>query len=170
MKKKLSFPIYNVAPEDLVFDGIKLMSEKKIGAVLVRSKGRGDANDHSLEKYVGIFTERDYLNKVALKGLNSRTTRVEEIMTKSPVIASADERCLSALKKMTSGRFRHIPVVQNNQIIGLVSIGDLVKSLITSFTESVEYLAEYIGGGPTRAGADVGVDASILKDKSSKKP
>jgi len=167
--KKLSFPIYNVAPGDLVFDGIKLMSEKKIGAVLVRSsKGRADLDDHSLDKYVGIFTERDYLNKVALKGLNSRTTRVEDIMTKSPVIASADERCLSALKKMTSGRFRHIPVVQNNQIIGLVSIGDLVKSLITSFTESVEYLAEYIGGGPARAAGPASSDPSTLKDGQSK--
>jgi len=123
------------------------MSDKKIGAVLVRAKSRdGDTDDRSLDKYVGIFTERDYMNKVALKGLNSRTTRVEDIMTKSPIIASVDERCLNALQKMTNGRFRHIPVVQDNKIVGLVSIGDLVKSLLTNFKDSVDYMNEYVGG------------------------
>jgi CBS domain-containing protein len=144
---KPSAPIFHISPGDLVFDGIKLMSEKKIGALLVRNKSRDDdPSDYSLDKYVGIFTERDYMNKVALKGLNSRTTRVEDIMTKSPIIASSDERCLSALQKMTHGRFRHIPVVQGNKIIGLISIGDLVKSLLISFTDSVRYYNDYLEG------------------------
>eukprot|EP00456_Euglypha_rotunda_P025271 TRINITY_DN2046_c0_g1_i1.p1 TRINITY_DN2046_c0_g1~~TRINITY_DN2046_c0_g1_i1.p1 ORF type:complete len:200 (+),score=16.62 TRINITY_DN2046_c0_g1_i1:129-728(+) len=158
--KRIVAPLFHVSPGDLVFDGIKLMSEKKIGAVLVRNRSRDDSDDHSLDKYVGIFTERDYMNKVALKGLNSRTTRVEDIMTKNPVLASADERCLNALQKMTNGRFRHIPVVQDNQIIGLVSIGDLVKSLITNFKDSVDYLSEYIGGRGI-----AGQDTSLIKDK-----
>jgi len=144
--KKPVAPIFHISPGDLVFDGIKLMSEKKIGALLVRNRSRDDLDDHSLEKYVGIFTERDYMNKVALKGLNSRQTVVEDIMTKNPVIGTSDERCLTALQKMTNGRFRHIPVVQGNQIIGLVSIGDLVKSLISNFQDSVEYMKEYIAG------------------------
>jgi CBS domain-containing protein len=128
-----------VKEDNTVFEAIKMMTENKIGAVLVRPSGASD-------EFVGILTERDYMTKVALNGFDSRKTKVERIMTRNPVTARSDETCLVGLKKMTKGRFRHIPVTQGGKIIGILSLGDLVKNLLSSFKDSVDYLSEYIGG------------------------
>jgi CBS domain-containing protein len=135
-------PIVFVTEDNTVFEAIKMMTENKIGAVLVRPS----ASASSVNEYVGILTERDYMTKVALNGFDSRKTKVERIMTRNPVTVRADETCLVGLKKMTKGRFRHIPVTQGGKIIGILSLGDLVKNLLSSFKDSVDYLSEYIGG------------------------
>jgi len=132
-------PIVFVTEDQTVFDAIKLMTEKKIGAVLVRSSTPA-------AEFIGICTERDYMNKVALNGLSSRSTKVGQIMTRNPIFVRADETCLSGLKKMTKGKFRHMPVIHEGKVVGILSLGDLVKSLISSFKDSVDYLSEYIGG------------------------
>jgi len=135
---RASRSIVYVSEDNTVFDAIKAMTENKIGAVLVRPK--------SGEDFTGILTERDYMNKVALNGLDSRHTPVSRIMTRKPITVRSDETCLVALKKMTLGRFRHIPVTQGGKIVGILSLGDLVKNLLSSFKDSVDYLSEYIGG------------------------
>jgi len=151
-----SAAIVSVSEDSTVFDAIKLMTEKKIGAVLVHSANEDEkAKD---KKYIGILTERDYMTKVALNGLNSRTTKVGRIMTSKPITARADETCLVGLRMMTSGRFRHIPVTENGKVIGILSLGDLVKSILVSFKESVDYLSEYIGGTGV-----AGKDETLLK-------
>jgi CBS domain-containing protein len=148
-------PIVFVTEENTVFEAIKMMTEKKIGAVLVRPDDNPDS------PFTGILTERDYMNKVALNGFDSRTTKVGRIMTKNPITVRADETCLVGLKKMTKGRFRHIPVTQGGKIVGILSLGDLVKNLLASFKDSVDYLSEYIGGTGV-----AGKDETLLHHKN----
>jgi len=148
MKEKRSptrLPIVFVKEDNTVFEAIKLMTESKIGAVLVRGED---------SEFCGILTERDYMTKVALNGLDSRHTPVGRIMTRNPVTVRTDETCLSGFRKMTKGRFRHVPVTQDGKIVGLLSLGDLVKSILSSFKDSVDYLSDYIAG--TGAAAGVG--------------
>jgi len=132
-------PIVFVTEDQTVFDAIKLMTEKKIGAVLVRSSTPS-------AEFIGICTERDYMNKVALNGLSSRSTKVGQIMTRNPIFVRTDDTCFGALKKMTKGKFRHMPVIHEGKVVGILSLGDLVNNLISSFKDSVDYLSEYIGG------------------------
>jgi len=153
MDGRSSRPIVYVNEDNTVFEAIKAMTEAKIGAVLVRPKG-------SDEDFVGILTERDYMNKVALNGLDSRHTPVHRIMTRNPITVRTDETCLTGLKRMTKGRFRHIPVTQSGKIIGILSLGDLVKSVLSSFKDSVDYLSEYIGGTGV-----AGADETFIKSK-----
>jgi len=134
-------PVVFVYEDNTVFEAIKVMTENRIGAVMVRPKGAP-----SDSPFIGILTERDYMTKIALRGLNSRSTKVDQIMTRNPITVKVDETCLIALKRMTKGQFRHIPVVQHGKIVGILSLGDLVKSLLSSFKDSVDYLSEYIGG------------------------
>jgi len=148
MKEKRAhtrMPIVFVKEDNTVFEAIKLMTESKIGAVLVRGED---------SEFCGILTERDYMTKVALNGMDSRHTPVGRIMTRNPVTVRTDETCLSAFRKMTKGRFRHVPVTQDGKIVGLLSLGDLVKSILSSFKDSVDYLSDYIAG--TGAAAGVG--------------
>ena len=119
-----------------VFDAISLMAEVNIGAVLVK---RNDA-------IAGIFTERDYLQKIALKQRSSHETFVKEVMS-SPVISAGPEDTVEqCLETMTSCRCRHLPIVSEGELLGIVSIGDLVKQILDEKDSEIEQLSQYIAG------------------------
>jgi CBS domain-containing protein len=126
--------VWSIMPDQSVFEALKQMGEKEIGALAVMEG----------EKLIGIISERDYARKVILKGRTSRDTLVKEIMT-APVIAThlaqTVEECMEL---MTEKRIRHLPVVEQNRLIGMVSIGDLVKSIIDEQKFMIEQLETYI--------------------------
>jgi CBS domain-containing protein len=134
--KEKGYDIWSVAMETTVFDALKLMAEKDIGALPVL-KG---------EKLVGIFSERDYARKVVLAGKTSMTTRVEEIMSREVVFVRPDMSCEDCMVFMTNQHIRHLPVMEDNKLIGLVSIGDVVKAIITTQGYEIRQLENYITG------------------------
>jgi CBS domain-containing protein len=137
--KKKGGAVYSVAPTDSVQMAIATMAEKKIGALLVISEG----------KLVGIVSERDYARKVFLKGRTSPATTVAEIMS-SPVIAvSPDHTVGECMEVVTEHRIRHLPVLEGERLAGMVSIGDLVNSIISSQHETIRHLESYIAGTPS---------------------
>ena len=129
--------LWNIAPEATVFDAIKLMAEKNIGALIVLSGG----------KLAGIFTERDYTRKVALHGKNSKQTQVLEIMPKDIVTVRLDDTVEHCMKLMTENRVRHLPVLDGEKVVGIISIGDLVNWIISTQNAAIEQLEQYIAGG-----------------------
>jgi len=128
--------VLSVDENDSVFDAISLMSEINVGAVLVKT---GDAIS-------GIFTERDYLQKIALNSRNSKSTRVGEVMSSPVITASPGDSIKQCMETMTSCRCRHLPVVDGQELLGIVSIGDLVKRLLEEKESEVEQLSHYISG------------------------
>lgn len=128
--------VLSVAASETVFDAISLMAEVNIGAVLVQE---GD-------KISGIFTERDYLQRVALKSMSSKETKVSEVMTYPVISAEPDDSVQQCMETMTTCHCRHLPIVQNDNLLGIVSIGDLVKTMLEEKQEEVEKLNEYITG------------------------
>jgi CBS domain-containing protein len=133
-----SSALWSVTPDTRVFDAIKLMSDKNVGALPVMS-GEG--------KLVGIFTERDYTRKVALLGKSSRETPVREIIAPETVTVAPEDTLESCMKLMTEKRVRHLPVVSNGKVIGIVSIGDLVNWIISTQSATIEQMERYIAGG-----------------------
>jgi CBS domain-containing protein len=119
-----------------VFDALAIMAEKRIGALLVMSEG----------KLAGVISERDYARKVALRGKISKQTRVREIMTSPMVCVGMDDTVESCMRIMTNGHFRHLAVIENEQIAGVLSIGDLVKWVISAQQQTIEHLHNYING------------------------
>lgn len=129
--------IYHTSPEASVFEAIKKMADHNIGALLVLSDKR----------LVGILSERDYRNKVILKGRTSKETLVQEIMTTNVLHVSPNASIEECMTIMTEKKFRHLPVVQNDQeIVGVISIGDLVKTIIDKQKVEIRYLRGYISG------------------------
>ena len=131
--------LWSVAPDSTVFDAIKIMAEKNIGALLVMS---GD-------KLAGVFTERDYTRKIALHGKSSRDTRVAEVMTGNVTTISPDDYLEDGMRLMTEQRVRHLPVVEGTRVVGIISIGDLVNWTINTQSAEIEQLEQYIAGGVT---------------------
>ena len=129
--------LWTVAPEATVFEAIKLMAEKNIGALPVMSGGR----------LHGIFTERDYTRKVALQGKTSKETRVSEILTAHLLTVALDDTVENCMRLMTENRVRHLPVLQGEQVVGIISIGDLVNWIISTQNAEIEQLEHYIAGG-----------------------
>jgi len=129
--------IFSVAPDAMVFEAIKLMAEKNVGALLVMKN----------QKLVGIFSERDYTRKVFLRGKSSKETRVDEIMSKDVFTIDPREGVDKCLALMTDKHIRHLPVVENDKVVGVVSIGDLVKHVISCQSAAIAHLESYIAGG-----------------------
>jgi CBS domain-containing protein len=128
--------VFAIPPDSNVFDAIALMAEKQIGAVLVMS---GPA-------LLGIVSERDYARKVILQGRSSKETKVSEIMTCSVVTVETADTVEDCMRIMTRRRIRHLPVLESGQLVGLVSIGDLVKALISSQAFTIQQLESFIAG------------------------
>ncbi|MGC4029243.1 MAG: CBS domain-containing protein [Steroidobacteraceae bacterium] len=128
--------IRSISPGEPVLEAVRMMAENHIGALLVMEQG----------KLLGIVSERDYARKIVLKGRSSASTPVREIMS-SPVATIAPDRGVEdAMREMTNGRFRHLPVVAGGQVVGVVSIGDLVKCVIDDQRDLIENLQQYIRG------------------------
>ena len=131
--------VYSVSPSATVYDAIAMMADKNVGALLVVENGQ----------LVGIISERDYTRKVMLRGKRSRETTVREIMSTQLTTVPPNESVDDCLRFMTEKRIRHLPVVANGQIRGVISIGDLVKYVISAQNAALEHLERYISGGYT---------------------
>jgi CBS domain-containing protein len=130
---------WSVSPDTTVFEAIQLMAEKNVGALLVIKD----------DKLTGILSERDYTRKVILKGRASKETRVNEILSGHVIHVSPDHTVEQCLRLMTEHRVRHLPVLDGQKIVGVVSIGDLVNWIITSQSSTIHQLETYITGYPT---------------------
>ena len=128
--------VWTVAPEATVYDALALMSEKHVGALVVVSEG----------KLVGVFSERDYARKIILQGKTSRDTLVHEIMSAPVMTISPDETVEECMRIMTRNRIRHLPVIESGSVAGVVSIGDLVNSIISAQAATIHQLSSYIAG------------------------
>ncbi len=128
--------VWTVSPEATVFEAIQLMSEKNIGALLVTERDR----------LIGILSERDYTRKVALKGKTSKEMRVREIISERVVSATPSHTIEECMRLMTENRVRHLPVLDSDRLIGVVSIGDLVNWIISAQSTTIRQLETYISG------------------------
>ena len=137
LKAKTQNKVLSIAPEHTVYEALELMAHHDIGALLVCSDGR----------LLGILSERDYARKCALTGHTSKETPVEDIMTRHVLSVSPQHTVDECLALMTEHRFRHLPVVEDERVVGMVSIGDLVKWVITGQQQAIEALEGYITGG-----------------------
>lgn len=129
--------IWHISPSDSVLDAIKLMAEKKIGALLVMENN----------KLNGVFSERDYARKVVLKGKSSGETSVKDIMTAEVIVTNPKETVEKCMEMMTEKRIRHLPVVEDGKVVGVLSIGDLVKAIIAEQQYKIDQLESYITTG-----------------------
>jgi CBS domain-containing protein len=136
IKAKPDQAVYRIAPEASVFDAVTSMAEKNIGALLVIEG----------EVIVGMITERDYARKIVLMGRSSKETSVREIMTSPVMYVRADQTGEECMALMTQSRLRHLPVLDNGKLIGILSIGDLVKDIISEQRFTIEQLEHYIMG------------------------
>jgi CBS domain-containing protein len=138
LKSKPDQAVYTIAASDSVYSAISLMAEKHIGALIV-TDGGGIA---------GIITERDYARKVVLMDRSSKTTPVRDIMTPHVRFVEPEQTSYDCMALMTERRMRHLPVLENGKLIGMVSIGDLVKEIIAEQQFTIAQLEHYITGGP----------------------
>ncbi len=126
--------VYSVSQEASVLDALNMMMEKNISALLIIDEGR----------LQGIFTERDYARKIILQGRSSKDTPIREVMTKQPHTITPDEAIDRCMQLMTNNHFRHLPVVAKDTVIGMLSIGDLVKHIIEDQQQTINQLESYI--------------------------
>jgi len=126
--------IWYVSPDACVYDAIEIMAEKYVGALLVVADGN----------LVGVVSERDYARKVILQGRSSKQTQVKEIMTSPAIFVTPDHTVEDSMRIMTEKHIRHLPVVEDGKILGVVSIGDLVKWMISAQQQTISQLHSYI--------------------------
>jgi len=126
--------IYSVAPGVMVFDGLKLLSEFEVGAMLVMDG----------EKLVGVFSERDYTRKVALQGKNSREVPIADIMTRDVITVAPQTRTRACMALMSQHKIRHLPVVDKGKVIGMISIRDIMDDIIADHELTIAQLQTYI--------------------------
>ena len=129
--------IFAIPPRATVYEAIAAMSEKGVGALLVMDGSR----------LFGIVSERDYTRKVILQGRSSKETRVDEVMTREVVVAPPETLVSDAMRQMSQSRIRHLPVVAGDTVVGVLSMGDLVKWMISAQEETITQLRHYIDGG-----------------------
>ena len=137
LKSKSDNTVHAIAPGDSVLDALQRMAEKRIGALLVMEG----------ETIVGIVTERDYARKIALLGRTSAATLVRDVMTADVMYVRPTQTSQECMALMTENRLRHLPVVDGARLVGLISIGDLVKDIISEQQLIIEQLEHYITGG-----------------------
>ena len=126
--------IWSIGPELSVYDAIEMMAREEVGALVVLDG----------ETLVGVLSERDYARKVVLQGRSSRDTKIKEIMTTRVVFARPDQSVQDCMAMMTDKRIRHLPVMDGDELLGVISIGDLVKSIIEEQQHVIEQLEQYI--------------------------
>lgn len=126
--------IHSVSPDSSVYDALEVLENKNVGALVVVED----------KKLIGIFTERDYARKVVLKGRSSKETLISDIMTERPVFVTPENTIDECMQIMTDKSIRHLPVLDNGRVLGLVSIGDIVKFIIEEKNFIIENLEHYI--------------------------
>jgi CBS domain-containing protein len=131
--------VWTISPDATVFDAIKLMADKNVGALLVTQN----------DKLVGIISERDYTRKVMLKGRSSKDTPVRDVLSGHVIHVTPDHSVDECMRLMTEHRVRHLPVLEGDRIAGVVSIGDLVNWIISAQSSTIHQLETYITGYPT---------------------
>jgi CBS domain-containing protein len=134
VRKKAS-TIWSIGPNAMVIDAIELMGQKNVGALPVVDNG----------KLVGIISERDYTRKVILKGMSSKETPVSDIMTAQVLTVTPSESVIECMRIMTEKRVRHLPVLEGTNLVGILSIGDMVNWFISAQTATIDNLERYIG-------------------------
>ena len=128
--------IFSVPPADSVFHAIEIMASRHVGALLVMSQG----------SLLGVISERDYARKVILEGRSSHDTHVADIMSTPPITVGLADTVRHCMEVMTEARVRHLPVVEDGSVVGMLSIGDLVKAVIEEQRDQIEQLERYIAG------------------------
>ena len=128
--------VLSISPDASVLDAVKLMAQKGVGALIVMEGST----------LAGMVSERDYARKIILKGRSSDTTTVREVMTAEVVTTTGEESVEKCMNMMTDSRIRHLPVIDDGAVTGIISIGDLVKAVIADQKEEIEHLEHYISG------------------------
>ncbi len=137
LKEKKIKELVSIEPNRSVYDALVILAEYKIGALTVID---------STSKMVGIFSERDYAREVALKGRSSKTTQISEVMTHDVLTGKPDDLVDATMSMMNEKRIRHLPIIENGQVIGMLSLGDLVKETISYQKQLIAQLEQYIRG------------------------
>ena len=136
MQSKRGRPVVAVRPDQTVLEAIKVLAAEDIGAAVVMTGGR----------IAGIFSERDYTRKIVLKGRSSDTTKVEEIMTPNVIVVSPRTKTRECMALMTDKNIRHLPVMDDGRVVGMISIRDIVSDIIADQDFTIEQLEHYISG------------------------
>ena len=134
--KRKGNTVFTLSPSATVLEALRLMAEKNIGGILIIEEG----------KAVGIFTERDYARKIILKGKTSADSKLSEVMVSNLITVTPEDDTNHCMQVMTNKTIRHLPVIEDTKLVGLISIGDVVKSVIEEQQNVIQHLEQYIAG------------------------